>query len=462
LELSVEHTNLAIERRYEWDARDQLLPPCWVQRNDASIDPERGMKDTSRILVSGPSGQLRKRLLSTIGEAREVVCLASFLLADVEIVRAVLGAAERGCRVYLLTASEGQLLKEPREDSEFDNQRREEHAKLLRELAGHVLVRSADSFHSKFLLIDPRTRNARGFLLTANLTTEALMRNPEMAVELHRDEAQDLFRQFLAGFWEESQNELLGPDRLSLVRPPVDDGQWTAPKILLCTTRRLKTIKQAMLNLIERADSEIILSTFGIDSQHPVTQSLLKAMSEGKRVRILARPRASKTTMTALLLLAKADAEVRGHQWLHAKSLLIDHNGSWEGMIMTSNVEQRGLDEGFETGILLQGDDARRLHDLLEIWWKELPLKLSLSTKLGEVEGPVQVWLEDRSLRVSVEKQGEINLGEMDAKSPEDMQRAIPVSFRKPSLPRDSTLYHKILYTWRTSTKPFERGSERH
>ncbi len=391
-----------------------------------------------------------------------MVCLASFLLADAEIVRAVLGAAERGCRVYLLTASEGQLLKEPREDSEFDHQRREEHARLLRDLAGHVLVRSADIFHSKFLVIDPRTRNARGFLLTANLTTEALMRNPEMAVELNRDEVQDLFRQFLAGFWEESQNELLAPDRLSVVRPPAEDGQLSPPKILLCTTRRLKTIKQAMLNLIERASSEIILSTFGIDSQHSVTQSLLKALADGKKMRILARPRPSKATMTALLLLAKAGAEVRGHQWLHAKSLVIDHNGSWEGIIMTSNVEQRGLDEGFETGILLQGDDARRLHDVLETWWKELPLKLSLSTKLGEVEGPVQVWFEDKSLRVSIEKQGEINLGEMDARSPADMQRANPVSFRKPSLPRDSTLYHKILYTWRISTKPFESGKERH
>ncbi len=288
------------------------------------------------------------------------------------------------------------------------------------------------------------------------------MRNPEMAIELNRDEAQDLFRQFLIGFWEESQNELLGPDRLSTARPLAERGQLTPPKILLYTTRRFKTIKQAMLDLIERADSEIILSTFGIDSQHPVTLSLLKAMSEGKKVRILARPRPSKATMTALLLLAKAGAEVRGHQWLHAKSLLIDHDRSWDGMIMTSNVEQRGLDEGFETGILLQGDDALRLHDLLETWWKELPLKLSLSTKLGEVEGPVQVWLDDRSLRVSVEKQGEINLGELDPRSPADMQRAIPVSFRKPSLPRDSTLYHKILYTWRTSTKPFESGKERH
>ena len=51
----------------------------------------------------------------------------------------------------------------------------------------------------KFLLTDPKTRNARGFLLTANLTPEALIRNPEIAIELNSDEAQDLFRQFLIG-----------------------------------------------------------------------------------------------------------------------------------------------------------------------------------------------------------------------------------------------------------------------
>lgn len=130
-------------------------------------------------------------------------------------------------------------------------------------------------------------------------------------------------------------------------------------------------------------------------------------------------------------------------------------------MIMTSNVERRGLDEGFETGILLHSVDARQLHDVLETWWNELPLKLSLNTKVGEVEGPVQVWLDDRSLRVSVEKQSEISLGEVDAKSPEDLQRANPGSLRKPSLPRDSTLYHKILYTWRIPAKALDSVNEK-
>jgi cardiolipin synthase len=407
------------------------------------------MKDTARILVSGPSGQLRKRLLSTIGDAREMVCFASFLLADAEIVRAVLGAAERGCRVYLLTASEGQLLKEHREDSEFDQQRREEHLRLLRELAGHVLVRSADGFHSKFLLIDPRTTNARGFLLTANLTTEALMRNPEIAVELNRDEVQDLFRQFLIGFWEESQNELLGPDRLSSVRPSAERGQWTPPKTLLCTTRNTKTIKRTMLELIERARSEITLSTFGIDSQHAVTQSLLRALTAGKKVRILARPRPSKMTMTALLSLAKAGAEVRGHPWLHAKALLVSNDGNWHGMIMTSNVEARGLDEGFETGIFLENNDAEELRTILEKWWRDFPLRLSLSSKVGDVEGPVQLWQDDKTLRVSIEKHGQFALGEIEARSEDEIEQTAPSEFPKPSLPKNTTLYHEISYTWR-------------
>jgi len=425
------------------------LPPCWVQRNVGSIDPEKGMKDTSRILVSGPSGQLRKRLLSTLRGAKEIICVSSFLLADAEIVKELLNTAERGCRVYLLAASEGQLLKEPREDSEFDDQRREEHAKLLRELAGHVLVRSADSFHSKFLLIDPKTRNAGGFLLTANLTTEALMRNPEMAVELNTDEAHDLFRQFLIGFWEESQNELLGPDRLSSVKLLAEKGQSTPPRTILCTTRRIKTIRQTMLDLIERADSEIILSTFGIDSQHPVTQNLLKALAAGKKVRILARPRPSKVTMTALLLLAKAGAEVRGHPWLHAKALLVGNSGNWHGMIMTSNVEARGLDEGFETGISLRNNDAEELRTILEKWWQDFPLRLSLNSKVGDVEGPVQLWRDDKPLRVSIEKHGLFALGEIEARSQDEMEQTAPSSFPKPSLPKDRTLYHKISYTWR-------------
>ena len=153
--------------------------------------------------------------------------------------------------------------------------------------------------------------------------------------------------------------------------------------------------------------------------------------------------------MTALVDLTKAGAEVRGYPWLHAKGLLVDREGDWHGMIMTSNVEARGLDEGFETGISLRNRDAEALRTILEKWWQDFPLRLSLNSKLGEVEGSVQVWHDDRMLRISIGKHGQIALGEIESQSAEKMDKTAPTSFPKPSLPKDTMFYHKILYTWR-------------
>jgi len=275
--------------QFEWDAQEELLPACWIPRNNTPHGSLGKPQEDSRVYSVEDSDHLRRRLLTCIEAAKETICVSSFLVADAEIVKALLQASNHQRRVYLLTASETQLLKEPREDSEFDQQRREEHLRLLRELAGHVLVRTGDNLHAKFLLTDPRT-NAKGFLLTANLTSEALTRNPELAVELNRDEAYDLFRQFLIGFWEESQNELLSPDRLSTVKPWGEPRQWAPPKTLLSTTRGINTIRQTMLDLIDLSDNEIILSTYGIDAKHPVTLRLLKALRDGRKVRVLARP----------------------------------------------------------------------------------------------------------------------------------------------------------------------------
>lgn len=166
------------------------------------------ISDNNRLIPSNPDGYLRRRLIESIDSAKDMICASSFLLADREIIDAFLRASSRGRRVYLLTASEIQLLNEPRIDNEFDQDRLQDHLRMMQELAGRVLVRTGENFHSKFLLVDPHD-DARGFLLTANLTFEALTRNVELSIELNSTEVRDLYRQFLIGFWQESSNELL-------------------------------------------------------------------------------------------------------------------------------------------------------------------------------------------------------------------------------------------------------------
>src|SRR5262245_33788150 len=81
--------------------------------------------------------------------------------------RALIEAAKRGVRVYLLVATEARLDKEIRSDDSFGIKTVEEHKRLLDRLAGWVYVRSAEHFHAKFVVADPKSR-PHGVLLTAN------------------------------------------------------------------------------------------------------------------------------------------------------------------------------------------------------------------------------------------------------------------------------------------------------
>mgnify|MGYP001263070244 CR=1 FL=1 len=71
-----------------------------------------------RVMTSGTSGTLKKRIIQLIDSAREQICVCSFLLADVAIEDALLQAEKRGVRVYLLTSAEVKL--KTSEDEDFN------------------------------------------------------------------------------------------------------------------------------------------------------------------------------------------------------------------------------------------------------------------------------------------------------------------------------------------------------
>jgi len=428
---------------------DELLPPCWVHTK-RHIDLEESGRYIGtqylKIIETDSTGFLRNRLVMMLDSAKDSICVASFLIADSYIIQAMLRASERGVRVYLLTASETQLLREPKEDNEFDALRLKEHIRTLEQLAGRVLVRTGENLHSKFVLVDPQSSQAQGFLLTANLTSEALTRNVEIGVELDSDEVHDLFRQFLIGFWIESSNELLEPGSISKIEP-LSDVVLPSPLQLLSTTSRTSTIKQRVDALIDAAKSEIIVSSFGIDMKHETTQKIIQAARAGTKVRILSRPRPNKNTMNALIALVEAGAEVRGHRWLHAKCVLADTNEGWSGLVMTSNVESHGLDKGFESGISLHGKDADSLYAMAENWWRNFPQLLFTKKKLGDVEGDVLLWSDETLKKITIKKRYEEDLGEFTAKSFDEIEGFQP-NLVPEKTNKEAVKYHEHTFHW--------------
>jgi phosphatidylserine/phosphatidylglycerophosphate/cardiolipin synthase-like enzyme len=437
---------------------EELLPPVWAHSHGSRepVARTRTLSD-SRILLVDSSGALRNRLIALVDEAKGVVCVCSFLIADDNIVKALLRAHERGVRVYLLTASESQLLKEPRTDNEYDAERLQDHIKTLGLMAGRVLVRTGEHFHSKFVLADPNEEVAKGFLLTANLTSEALTRNVEIAVELTRSETQDLFKQFLIGFWKESASELLEPGGLSRVEP-MEGIAITEPSEILCTAKSIHTLRDAVNRLIEEAKSEIVVSSFGFDLQHETVQKLVAAARGGKKVRIFARPRPNRATMNALIELAQAGAEVHGHPWLHAKCVITDTQRGWSSLIMTANFEARGLDEGFETGVLLGPRDTESLQAYVKDWAEDFPMDLFVGKRVGELEGEVTLWMNEEPRRFSIREKGEIDLGEFQAKKFEDMNGFVP-DFSKVA-GRGTEICHQQTFKWTVLPPKLQAASQ--
>ena len=330
------------------DQRGEKLPPTWV----AHEHPDVAQKELGQhVHISGRQRQIARRVIMLLDEARDMAVVSTFLLADPEIEGALMAAAQRGVRVYVMLASEARLGKEE-SDGEFDRRVLSEHKKMLTRLAGHVLFRSAPHFHAKVVIIDPKS-NPRGILLTANLTREALERNEELAVDLTEQEARDAAMLLGWAMWETAEHEMVDPtDRFRAVKPmgslglPVVDVPATTPKDT--------ALKRRAFELIDGARARIVVASFGWDADHPLVRRLIERAQEGIEVVVLARLRPS--MMPALIRLREAGAIVYGFQWLHAKAIWSDQG---EALVMSANLQPDGLDRGFELGLKLESMRAR-------------------------------------------------------------------------------------------------------
>lgn len=436
---------------------DEPLPPFWIARPGRTERVGELHRPVGGIWETDASGSIRKEAVRVINSAREIVCLSSFLLADKEIVAALQSRVNERIRVYVLTASENRLKNEPREDSEFDLRVLEEHKALLDELAGRTLLRSGDSLHAKFVVIDPVSQSARGVLFTSNLTSEALTRNPEIAVSLSKDEANDLFSFFRWGFWRQSGYELFEPRRLATVKasPPFEIPD---PERLPVTSTKLRTLRKEVERLAHDAEQELIVTSYGFDGGHDSTRWILGAAKRDVKVRVLARIREKSSDMGALIAMANAGVEVRGHPWLHAKCLLTNVEGRPEGLVMSANLEPHGMDDGFEAGILVRGEQATALKGILERWWIDAPFELRTGAKRGEIEGEVRLYVE--------ETRGQKVFGKLDPVTilPEYRKDLGPTRveprFPPPEQQGVRKLYHRHVYTWTVPSLKRENRTE--
>jgi cardiolipin synthase len=418
------------------DQRALKLPPAWMSTGQhLASRSERG----HAIYASGKARTMADAVVALLDKAQEKSVVSSFLLADAAIQDAMLRAAARGVRVYVLLASEARLGRE-QGDGEFDKLVLEQHKAMLAKLGGHVLFRSAPHFHAKVVVIDPDMRPA-GILLTANLTTEALERNEELGIALDADEVAELTAYLKWAMWESAEHELLDPkDRFKAAHPLGKVAHPKTASAIVATTARVTSIRDELLRLIDGARSRIIVSSFGWDDEHEVVQRLCARARAGLELIVLARVRPA--SMPALLALAEAGAAVCAFKWLHAKAIWTDRG---EALVMSANLQHDGLDHGFELGVRLSGARAQELGERLSAWRNTAPWELMAHPRLGDLSGTVQLWLGRQLREEEISASMDVELPTVKADSADALEAHRPPLPGNGELPR---LAHSLRCTW--------------
>jgi cardiolipin synthase len=160
---------------------------------------------------------------------------------------------------------------------------------------------------------------------------------------------------------------------------------------VLVTTSRHTTISQEALRLIEQAQTEILVSSYGLSADHDVVKSLVRKARSGVPVMLVTRPRPA--VQPAVSALCAAGARVLAHDKLHAKAIVTDAGA----MIMSANLEASGLDHGFEVGVRLTDAEATSLRSVLSTWAERFPWQFESNAPRTRHLG--EICLADRGLR---------------------------------------------------------------
>lgn len=373
---------------YNMSMEAEMLPPCWLRRKQTAPDNDAPL--ASGLYRIGPAESLRRALLNAIDSAQQVVLIASFLFSDEEIAKALLRGAKRGVRVYVITASETRLNSLPKEEDAFEQRMVQEHKRLLDSLADAVLLRSAEHFHAKFLIVDPRGPQPRGFLSTANFNP-ALREGVELGIALDADMIEALSHWFSWVFWHEAEHELSGKGRLARVELPPGSVSEPKHKGIWVTTRSHTSLGAAVLRIVEESSRELIVSSYGFELEHAVVARLIEKAKQGQKVTVYTRPRPA--VARAVAEMSAAGVRVFAHDKLHAKAVLSER----EGIILTANLEAHGLDQGFEVGVQLSPTAMADLRATFEQWQSQFPWQFASTATRGDHLG--EFCLPDRGLR---------------------------------------------------------------
>lgn len=332
------------------------------------------------IFESGEQKTLFSKMISTIDKAQEFVCLQSFLIQDSALIDSLLKAVERKVKVFVLSSAEARLKDRIEEETDFI---KANYIQLIdKKFKNHFVHRTAENFHAKYILIDPKT-NPKGFICTNNFTENGFAKNPEIAVELNKEQCVELFKVFVYHFWEHSTDEQIATTEFEKVKPANKFSLSKLNNILLTSPNsELNTLNLALKNAVKNAKKSISLSTFQLDRNTELIKTILEKTKQGIEVTFFCRP-TEKQFNEQLKDLLEAGVQIYFHSLIHAKSLLIDEN---VGFVFTANLTDNGLEKGLEVGIKLNEQQTADLSKIQSNWKKDFQSKAIKTANIKDLK----------------------------------------------------------------------------
>ena len=385
-----------------------------------------------KVMTSGGSGALRNQIIELINQARQHVCVCSFLLADDNVEQALISATDRGVRVYLLTSAEMKLKTSDGEDWGRDDEIRELHKKMLERLSGKVYLRSSSHFHAKYIVAD----GVNGIMTTCNFTTKALLENPELGVHLSETEAREVWNLFRYQFWEGSEKEMLRKGTLDGVQPQARFPDYEPKYPVRCSfsSGQPSLLLRECINLIQNARESITVTSYGWGNKE-ITDAINAKISSGIKVAIIGRNHRGGGQTEHLQKFKTMGCEVFGLPLIHAKSVVVDAGTPQaKAIVMSANIDAMSMSASHELGVCLDGKNVDQLADILSDW-KSVALTMVAKDEFNSIEGDLSVFSEkDGWQNLIVENETITNYDTIRAPSAELVAKSKPSFNQKPNV----------------------------
>jgi phosphatidylserine/phosphatidylglycerophosphate/cardiolipin synthase-like enzyme len=324
---------------------------------------------------------IRSELEAMISGAKHKIFIASYLLGDAALLDALAATASRLLGgVYVITQlDERRLAQGLREladggdpgagNRSIDAAVQTQKKRFDQMTRNGIYVRGHLNCHAKFVVVDDET----ALVTSANLMTSALDFTGENGVVITDQTQVRRLARLFARLWHTGCKYEARPGqeyRLSKLKPA---GNWTADvpaptnsgsAEVIWTDGAEHYILTTIQNIIARAESELLLASFGLSRLREHHQLLLDpirtAVARGVKVKLLVRPRRNLPRHLAEASeLAHAGVEIYGDRRTHVKAAIADDR---HGALFSANFDfEHGLTSGVEVGCRL--DDTPALDD---------------------------------------------------------------------------------------------------